>query len=445
MRGHLIIGVLLLAMFSPIASVSAQPDIIEEHWYHQYITLTNQINQWEADYPDKVKVVSAGQTELGREQWVVQISNWSRDTAPDGKAKTIVYIDGGHHGNEHLGTELAFLVAEFYIEESTTEYLMSVLDRTEIHVMVMLNADGNDLDTRWNINQIDLNRNYDHMWSEEETQSGRGGPFSEAETANNRDYMNDYVADADLYVTMHTGVWILAYPWGYTPDMPSDWEMYTYIADYINENISEDLPVKNANSGIYPTHGTSRDYGYGIMGFPTFTFETDDEQFLPGTVESLSSRLGEELDVMEFLIEHAYEWRALLEVDELLIDGKDIELAVNNRGRASTQNATLQYLSGEGEVLWTSANFSVNATFFSEVTLDASDLKQTSDGQWQLNYQVRVVESSRFVSEAVNDSVVKTVEPGDDSGFLPGFGIFNAVSVVIGLSLAAIAVRLEEE
>ena len=25
--------------------------------------------------------------------------------------------------------------------------------------------------------------------------------------------MNTYVTDADLYVTMHTGVWIILYPW----------------------------------------------------------------------------------------------------------------------------------------------------------------------------------------------------------------------------------------
>ncbi|MEE3318593.1 MAG: M14 family zinc carboxypeptidase, partial [Candidatus Thermoplasmatota archaeon] len=43
-------------------------------------------------------------------------SSTSSDNKADGTAKEKVYIDGGHHGNEHLGTELAFLTAEFYIE-----------------------------------------------------------------------------------------------------------------------------------------------------------------------------------------------------------------------------------------------------------------------------------------------------------------------------------------
>ena len=90
--------------------------------------------------------------------------------------------------------------------------------------------------------------------------------------------------------------------------------MYHHIRDEVNSNIS-DIPIRNANQGLYPNCGTSRDYGYGVMGYPTFTFETDDEQFLLGTVEALSDRLAEELDVMLYLIENVWYWRARLFVD----------------------------------------------------------------------------------------------------------------------------------
>ena len=42
-------------------------------------------------------------------------------------------------------------------------------------------------------------------------------------TRANADYMNNVVQDADLYVTMHTGVWIMLYPWGKWPQQPPDW------------------------------------------------------------------------------------------------------------------------------------------------------------------------------------------------------------------------------
>ena len=122
--------------------------------------------------------------------------------------------------------------------------------------------------------------------------------------------------DADLYVTMHTGVWIILYPWGKWPEQPSDWELFHGIRDEVNENIS-DIPIQNANQGLYPNCGTSRDYGYGVMGFPTFTFETDDDQFLLFTFEDVNERLREELDVMRYLIDNVWYWRARLSVSSL--------------------------------------------------------------------------------------------------------------------------------
>ena len=243
--------------------------------------------------------------------------DWSLETKPDGTDKEVAYIDGGHHGNEHLGTELAFLTAEYYIEGwgDGNEEVIETLQTTELHILIMLNADGNDFDTRWNINQVDLNRNYDHYWNTCDSTQPGSSAFSESETLANSIYMNEVVPHADLYVTMHTGVWIMLYPWGKWPEQPSDWELFHFIRDEVNENISE-IPIRNANQGLYPNCGTSRDYGYGVMGYPTFTFETDDEQFLLGTVEALSDRLGEELDVMRYLIQNIWYWRARLVIEK---------------------------------------------------------------------------------------------------------------------------------
>ena len=115
----------------------------------------------------------------------------------------------------------------------------------------MLNPDGNDIDTRWNINQVDLNRNYDHYWNTCPTTQPGSSAFSEAETAANAAYIDANVVDADLYVTMHTGVWIILYPWGKWPEQPPDWELFWTIRDTVNAGIS-DIPIQNANQGLYP-------------------------------------------------------------------------------------------------------------------------------------------------------------------------------------------------
>ena len=432
-----LVAVLLVAGAAPVATAQ-QPGFTQEHWYHSYPTLTIDVQAWEDDYPEIVRLLSAGTTLYGRQQWVVQISDWSVENKSDGLPKEKVYIDGGHHGNEHLGTELAFLTAEFYIEgwaDSDPE-VIEVLQSSELHIMILLNADGNDADTRWNMNQVDLNRNYDHHWTEDETASG-DGPFSEPETSNNAAYMQEWVTEADLYVTMHTGTWILAYPWGFTPNMPPDWELFEFIRDDIHENIDGDLPIRNANAGIYPTHGTSRDYGYGVMGYPCFTFETDDEQFLLGSIQEVSDRLALELEVMRYLISNVWYWRARLSVDSLEVGDDYVDLSVSNLGRASTANATLHYIDGAGEVLWHSSNFSVNASNHTDTRLDASGLSVVAGGLFELHYQKRVIDAALWVNEPVNDSVVNL--GGDGSG-----GLLPAPSlllVIVSFALAAINTR----
>ena len=429
-----LVAVLLVAGAAPVATAQ-QPGFTQEHWYHSYATLTLDVQAWEDDYPEVVRLLSAGTTLYGRQQWVVQISDWSVENKSDGSPKEKVYIDGGHHGNEHLGTELAFLTAEFYIEgwDDSDPEVIEVLQSTELHIMILLNADGNDADTRWNMNQVDLNRNYDHHWTEDETASG-DGPFSEPETSNNAAYMQEWVTEADLYVTMHTGTWILAYPWGFTPNMPPDWELFEFIRDDIHENIDGDLPIRNANAGIYPTHGTSRDYGYGVMGYPCFTFETDDEQFLLGSIQEVSDRLALELEVMRYLISNVWYWRARLSVDSLEVGNDYVDLSVSNLGRASTANATLHYIDGAGEVLWHSSNFSVNASNHTDTRLDASGLSVVAGGHFELHYQKRVIDAALWVNELVNDSVVNL--GGDGSG-----GLLPAPSlllVIVSFALAAI-------
>ena len=420
----LVVASMLAVSTSPVATAQiGQPDIIQEHWYHSYATLTLDLNEWADDYPEIVEMFSIGKTELGREIWMLQISDWSQETKPDGSEKDVVYIDGGHHGNEHLGTELAFLVAEYYIEgwADGEQDAIDVLSTTELHILIMLNADGNDHDTRWNINQVDLNRNYDHYWNTCPTTQPGSSAFSESETLANSIYMNEVVPHADLYITMHTGVWIMLYPWGKWPEQPSDWEMFHYIKDEVNSNIS-DIPIRNANQGLYPNCGTSRDYGYGVMGYPTFTFETDDEQFLLGTIEPLSERLGEELDVMKYLIDNVWYWRARLIVESVEINGDQVDAHVVNLGRASTSNATLHYSDSSGVLLWQSPLFGVNATNETKVTLDSRNLTLIEDGVWSIHYQKRVIDASQWVEEYIDDATVEISE--DKEGFLPAPSMF---------------------
>jgi hypothetical protein len=437
------VGLVVCMVLAAIPAAAAQSDEesdavwpgdpVDSHVHLTWAALTLDVNDWASEHPDIVDLTSAGTSELGKTLWVVRLSDWSMETKPNGSAKEIVYIDGGHHGNEYLGTALAYLTAKWYINawSEGNEEAIQVLQNTELHILIMLNPDGNDIDTRWNINQVDLNRNYDHYWNTCPTTQPGSSAFSESETASNSAYMNEFVVDADLYVTMHTGVWIMLYPWGKWPDQPPDWELFWGIRDEVHATVS-DIPIQNANQGLYPNCGTSRDYGYGVMGFPTFTFETDDEQFVPGSFENLNERLGEEMDVMRYLINKVWYWRARLDVQSLEISQDSIELTVFNHGMASTSNASLEYLNEGGDVVWASPLFGVNATNSSTVQFDAKASTFVQGGSWNLNYQKRVINASVWVNESV-EREPRYVDDDRDDRFLIGFGLFNPVSTLLAM------------
>jgi len=437
------VGLVVCMVLAAVPAAAAQSDEennaawpgdpVDSHVHLTWAALTLDVNDWASEHPDIVDLTSAGTSELGKTLWVVRLSDWSTETKPNGSAKEIVYIDGGHHGNEYLGTALAYLTAKWYINawSEGNEEGIQVLQNTELHILIMLNPDGNDIDTRWNINQVDLNRNYDHYWNTCPTTQPGSSAFSESETASNSAYMNEFVTDADLYVTMHTGVWIMLYPWGKWPDQPPDWELFWGIRDEVHATVS-DIPIQNANQGLYPNCGTSRDYGYGVMGLPTFTFETDDEQFVPGSFENLNERLGEEMDVMRYLINKVWYWRARLDVQSLEISQDSIELTVFNHGMASTSNASLEYLNEGGDVVWASPLFGVNATNSSTVEFDVKSSTFVQGGSWNLNYQKRVINASVWVNESVEHEPRYVDDDGDDR-FLIGFGVFNPVSTLLAM------------
>ena len=173
------------------------------------------------------------------------------------------------------------------------------------------------------------------------------------------------------------------------------------------------------------------------MGYPTFTFETDDEQFVPGSFENLNDRLGEEMNVMRYLIDNVWYWRARLDIRSIDIAGDTLTLDVGNEGQASTSNATLQYIGSNGEVTWTSSAFSVNASNASVVEIDSNNLTLDEGGSWQLYYQVRVIDASRWVSETSGiEATIRT--SGEESNLLIGYGIFNPITIIGALSVVSL-------
>ena len=122
MRGLAVfLAILIVAPTLVTAERNWPGEPVDNHIFMSYVALTQEVNDWADDNPEIVKLSSIGQSYLGRELWMVVLSDWSMETKANGTDKEIIYIDGGHHGNEYLGTALAWLTAKWYITEWNAE------------------------------------------------------------------------------------------------------------------------------------------------------------------------------------------------------------------------------------------------------------------------------------------------------------------------------------
>ena len=88
--------------------------------------------------------------------------------------------------------------------------------------------------------------------------------------------------------------------------------------------------------------------------------------------------------------------------------------------------------------------FTVNATNSTTAVLDASNLSYTKDGSWQLYYQKRVIDASKWVTEPLEINATVLSED-DDASFLIGYGLFSPTTILAGLAVIALLRNEDEE
>lgn len=345
---------------TPIAppSLLPRPPIVDNHVYHRYPDLTTELQNLASSNPETTKLTSIGRSVQGRELWQMEITDFN---VPDG-GKNTIYIDGGHHGNEQLGMELAVQLIHEAVEGrlATPE----ILAKYHFFIVPMVNPDGNMMDQRQNANGVDLNRNYGFEWTNEADHGS--GPESEPESHANSESMRavDAAYGIDLYLSGHTGTNVLIYSWAWTLDQAPDDELLHHIGETANN-------LTGVNYGqtsvlLYIATGSSKDMGYGALGAPSFTYEVDDQQNRFGTyTTTIAQRLSQEVNVCILLINEVEMMRAdLRPVSWASYDtpsGAVVGVTVENRGwgRAENATATLSFTTGGGSVPQPTQTFSL--------------------------------------------------------------------------------------
>ena len=243
----------------------------------------------------------AQSTADGYAMYVLRLTN-SETPGP----KPALFVTAALHAREYATAELALRFAEHLVASYETDAdARWLLDHQEVHIMLQANPDGRkraEEGLLWRKNDntrhcphawpgVDLNRNFDFKWGEAGSTTDecsnvyRGlSAASEPETQAIQTYMARLFPDArgpgdgqaassgtsGVVLDIHSHGRLILWPWGHVHDpAPNGTALQTLGRKLAYFNGYTPLQA----IGFYPTSGTTEDYGYGVLGRASFTYE----------------------------------------------------------------------------------------------------------------------------------------------------------------------------
>lgn len=239
--------------------------------YHNYSQTVDVLQMLAAQRPEVFSLHDVGTSVDGRTIWMMRVTGEG-----DASGRVQVLLDGAHHANEVIGSEtltrLLLQIHEGYDSDAETRAL---LEEVVIDVVPVVNPDSmvripqcsHYAQCRKNSNGVDLNRNYPANWGGAGSSSNPSSatyhgpaPLSEPEAQAIAALLdeNDYVQHA----TMHSGIELLLWPYGYTTAPPPDYDLYGSLGDTLS--VISGAPHGQTSTALYVASGTTLDYAYAF-------------------------------------------------------------------------------------------------------------------------------------------------------------------------------------
>jgi carboxypeptidase T len=340
-----------------ISSVDIQRDqpLALPNWqdgdYHDYYATKEKLIEFNDDFPDLVSIFPIGTSVLNHDIWCIRITN-EKNTSH----KFSCLFDGCIHGNEWEGAEACLYFAEYLLINSDgNQSMRTLLNKSEIYLVPLVNPDGREKDDRFNENGIDLNRNFDvnfgrilgHcfplgklfglikikwigiprtnlIW----TNCGRH-PFSEPESQAMRDLMKELAYhDFSFYLTCHTAQHYFSRPSNNI--RRSEYELSPRelgVLDYAKSWVENNTEYRSAKDNNKFGYGSSADYCFKECHIPSFGLEiltpNLDPWFSHGKHNNLVHWMNTTLPIFMYLlvnIEKFHDWDTP-DIEPLLPDG----------------------------------------------------------------------------------------------------------------------------
>ncbi len=182
--------------------------------YYTYEEYTQIMQDIAAQYPNICHLESAGQSVQGRELWFMEISDNVNVQEDEPEVKLISTM----HGDEPVGyVNLVKLIQLLTSQYGTDPRITNIVDNTEIWINPLMNPDGYTLHQRENANNVDLNRSFPDIVTEQDNNTPDG---REPEVQHIMNFTANHTSD--LSMNFHTGSVVINYPWDRIPDLAPD-------------------------------------------------------------------------------------------------------------------------------------------------------------------------------------------------------------------------------
>lgn len=257
--------------------------------YPSFPEYVNYMKEFAATYPDICLLDTIGFSEQNRPLLVVKIS----DNVNAQEAEPEFFYSSTMHGDETAGYVFMLRLIDTLLSGySNNAFITDLVNNTQIWINPLANPDGtyfggeNTITTpkRYNINDVDLNRNFPNPLAGEHPDDEQW----QDETIAMMNFMDRHMFS--MSANLHGGIEVINYPWDTWEDRHSDDQWFIEVSrryvdtvhKYSHSGYMDDL--KNGITHGYDWYialGTRQDYITYYLQGREITFELSNVKFLP--------------------------------------------------------------------------------------------------------------------------------------------------------------------
>lgn len=252
--------------------------------YHSYATLTADLNAYADAHPGICRLFTLGQSVVGREMWVMLITDDPDVEEDEPEFKYVATM----HGDEPVGTEMClYFIDKLLNGYGTNPRVTELVDTTEIWVVPLMNPDGLELGQRFNADGYDLNRSFPAYPEDFTGNIFEGEPLGDEGRPTEVAHVMAWTAENSfvLSANFHTGNLVVNYPYdddgnpsGVDSPTPDDLLFEDISLRYSSHNppmySSPDFPDGITNGAVwYVIDGGMQDWNYRYAGCNEVTIE----------------------------------------------------------------------------------------------------------------------------------------------------------------------------